>query len=243
MKQDTNMGNNLVSVVLPTYNEKDSICFLVDEIHEKLAAYYHEILVVDDNSPDGTYKILQELNYPFLRPILRTSDKGFANSIRCGIENAAGDIIIIMDSDFNHQPKYLPFMIDALLYYDCIVASRFVYGGEMGNRYRHTLSWIFNIFVRLMTGGKVTDSLYGFIAIKKDKIQKIEYDKVFWGYGDYCIRLVYYLQKNGNSILQFPAVNGKRIAGEGNSNFLKVFKQYFVEVIKLAYRIKLKKNV
>jgi dolichol-phosphate mannosyltransferase len=108
------MHSNLVSIVLPTYNEKESICLLVDEIHEKLALYNHEILVVDDNSPDGTYEILQKLNYPFLRPILRTYDKGFANSIRCGVENVAGDIIIIMDSDFNHQPKYLPFMIESL---------------------------------------------------------------------------------------------------------------------------------
>lgn len=243
MEQETNMKNNLVSIVLPTYNEKDNICFLVTEIHEKLLEYNHEILVVDDNSPDGTFKILQELNYPFIRPILRTYDKGFANSIRCGIENSKGDTIIIMDSDFNHQPKYLVFMIESLKFYDCILASRFVYGGDMGNRARHLMSWIFNIFVRLMTGGKVTDSLYGFIAIKRDTMKEIIYDNVFWGYGDYCIRLVYYLQKNGVSILQYPAVNGKRFAGEGNSRFLKVFKQYFMAVLKLAYKIKLQRNV
>ncbi len=243
MIQDTEMKNSLVSIVLPTFNERESIGFLIDEIHEKLASYNHEIIVVDDNSPDGTYNMLLKLNYSFLRPILRTSDKGFANSIRCGIENASGDIIIIMDSDFNHQPKYLPFMIESLRFYDCIIASRFVYGGDMGNRTRHTLSWVFNIFVRLMTGGKVTDSLYGFVAIKKDVIKKINYDNVFWGYGDYCIRLVYYLQRNAVSILQYPAVNGKRIAGEGNSRFFKVFKQYFYAVIKLAYRIKFQKDV
>ncbi len=233
----------MISVILPCYNEIDSICLLVDEIHGKLVNYNHEILVVDDNSPDGTYKKLQDLNYPFLKPILRIKNKGFANSIRCGIENAEGDIIIIMDSDFNHQPKYLTFMVESLKFYDCILASRFVYGGDMGNRYRHSMSWIFNIFVRIMTGGKVTDSLYGFIAIKKDAIQKIKYDNVFWGYGDYCIRLVYYLQKNGTSILQYPAVNGKRVAGEANSRFFKVFKQYFYEVIKLAYKIKFQKDV
>jgi dolichol-phosphate mannosyltransferase len=198
---------------------------------------------VDDNSPDGTYKMLQELNHQDVRPILRTSDKGFANSIRCGIENANGDIIIIMDSDFNHQPKYLPFMIESLKFFDCIVASRFVYGGDMGNRSRHMMSWIFNIFIRIMTGGKVTDSLYGFIAIKRGLLKEISYDNVFWGYGDYCIRLVYYLQKNGVSILQYPAINGKRVAGEGNTRFLKVFKQYFLAVIELAYKIKFQKNV
>ena len=89
----------------------------------------------------------------------------------------------------------------------------------------------------------MTDSFYGFIAIKRDTMKEIIFDNVFWGYGVYCIRLIYYLQKNGVSILQYPAVNGKRFAGEGNSRFLKVFKQYFMAVLKLAYKIKLQRNV
>lgn len=233
----------LVSVILPTYNEKETIIKLIESIHDAIAKYNHEIIVVDDNSPDGTYEAVTDANYNYARGILRTTDRGFAKSILCGIENSKGDIIIIMDSDFNHQPKYLPFMIDALNYYDCISASRFVYGGDMGNRFRHLLSWIFNIYVRIMTGGKITDSLYGFIAIKKEILQKVNYDTIFWGYGDYCIRLLYYLQKENISILQFPAVNGRRIAGEGNLRFFKVFRQYFVEVIKLTYRTRIKKDV
>lgn len=232
-----------ISIILPAYNEADSILKLIVSIHNHIADYKHEILVVDDNSPDGTYNIVKNAGLNYVKPILRLKDRGFANSIRCGIENATGIIIIIMDSDFNHQPKYLPFMIDSLNYYDCVSASRFVYGGDMGGRSRHLMSWLFNIFVRIMTRGKVTDSLYGFFAIKKEVIQKVKFDDVFWGYGDYCIRLMYYLQKKEISILQYPAVNGKRIAGEGNSRFFKVFRQYFVAVIKLAYKIRFKKNV
>jgi dolichol-phosphate mannosyltransferase len=232
-----------ISVVLPTYNESGSILKLIEAIHNNINGYKHEIIVVDDNSPDRTYNIVMNAGLTYVKPILRLNDKGFANSIRCGIENCKGDIIVIMDSDFNHQPKYLPFMIDSLKYYDCVSASRFVYGGSMQNRLRHILSWLFNIFVRIMTGGEVTDSLYGFISIKRDTIQKLNYDKIFWGYGDYCIRLLYYLQKNDIGILQFPAVNGVRIGGKGNSRFFKVFRQYFVEVIKLTYQIRIKKNV
>lgn len=237
------MKNKKVSIVLPTYNERDTIVKLIESIHEAIIEYNHEIIVVDDNSPDGTYQAVVDTKYDYARGVLRTEDRGFAKSIRCGVENASGEIVIIMDSDFNHQPKYLPFMIDSLKYYDCVSASRFVYGGDMGDRSRHLLSWLFNIFVRIMTRGKVTDSLYGFVAIKKEVIQKVKFDDIFWGYGDYCIRLMYYLQKKEVTILQFPAVNGKRIAGEGNSRFFKVFRQYFVEVIKLAYKIRFKKNV
>ena len=226
----------MISVVLPTYNEMGSILQLTAAIHTELKEYDHEILVVDDDSPDGTYQAVVDSDQPNVRGILRTENKGFANSIRCGIENAKGDIIIIMDSDFNHQPKYLKMMVHNTKFYDCVTASRFVFGGSMDKRSRHLMSWFFNIFVRIMTGGKVTDSLYGYLAIRKESLDKINFDEVFWGYGDYCIRLLYYLQKNNAEILQFPAVNGKRIAGEANSGFIKVFMQYTREVIKLTFK-------
>jgi len=225
-----------ISVILPTYNEKVNVLALVDAIHEQLRRYPHEIIVVDDNSPDGTYQALVDLKRPFVTPILRIKDRGFANSIRCGLEKALGDILIVMDSDFNHDPTYLPFMIDALNYYDCVMASRFVYGGMMDSRVRHLLSWHFNIFVRIVTGGCVTDSLYGFFAIKRQVLMHCNFERIFWGYGDYCIRLAFYLQKISASILQFPAVNGKRRGGEGNNAFLKVFLQYFEATIKLAWQ-------
>ena len=230
----------MVSVILPTYNEAGSILKLVESIHNAIAQYNHEIIVADDNSPDNTFGILKEANLPYVNPILRTEDKGFAKSIRCGIENAKGDIIVIMDSDFNHNPAYLPMMIENLRFYDCVSASRFVYGGDMRNRRRHVLSWLFNIFTRIMIKGQITDSLYGYFAISKEKLFQINFDDVFWGYGDYCIRLMYYFQKKGISVLQFPAVNGKRIAGEGNSGFFKVFIQYFKEVMKLTYNLRIK---
>lgn len=233
----------LISVVLPTYNESGSILKLTSIIHESLAGYEHEIVVVDDNSPDGTYTLVKNENLSYLKPILRTADRGFANSIRCGIENSTGDIVVIMDSDFNHNPAYLPMMIENLRFYDCVSASRFVYGGDMGNRSRHMLSWIFNIFVRVMTGGKITDSLYGYVAIHRADLNKTPFDKIFWGYGDYCIRLMYYLQKRKLNVLQFPAINGRRIAGEGNARFIRVFRQYFIEVVKLTYHIRVKKDV
>lgn len=237
------MKTTSLSIILPTFKEKDSIIRLIMAIHDTLEGYKHEILIVDDNSPDGTYQAVVDAQLPYARGILRTTDRGFAKSIRCGIENANGDVIIIMDSDFNHQPKYLPFMVDSLRYYDCVSASRFVYGGLMEPRSRHLMSWIFNLFVRGMTGGKVTDNLYGFFAIRKDVLFKTNFDQIFWGYGDYGIRLIYFLQKINSSILQFPAENGTRIAGVGNSRLLKVFAQYFREVCILTYKIRIKKNV
>ena len=225
-----------VSVIVPCFNEKDNIVPLIEAIHRELSFCRHQVVVVDDNSPDGTYQLVCEKKFNFVKPVLRTTDPSLAKSIRTGLENADGDVFIIMDSDFNHQPKYLPLMVKNLEFYHCVLGSRFVYGGGMDSRLRHVLSWIFNIWVRLLTQKFVTDSLYGFVAIRRSVMKRIDYDKVFWGYGDYCIRLMYYLQQMNAEILQFPAVNGKRLKGKGNSNFLKVFKQYAWETLSLVYR-------
>ncbi len=230
------MNKQLISIILPCYNEKDNVILLIKKIKEILIDYIYEIIIIDDNSPDKTYETVNRLNFSHVRPILRVKDKGLANSIRCGLEESNGDVLVVMDSDFNHRPEYLPFMIDNIKYYDCISASRFVYGGKMDSKIRYTLSWIFNIFARIVTKGMVTDCLYGYFAIKRHTLSRINFNDIFWGYGDYYIRLIYYLQKINTKILQFPAVNGKRVSGKGNSRFLRTFWQYFKEIFKLAFK-------
>jgi dolichol-phosphate mannosyltransferase len=228
----------LVSIILPCFNEKDNIISLVTCIHETLHQWRHEIIVVDDNSPDGTYLQLQNHPVDYLRIFKRTNDPSLAKSIRYGIEQAKGEYLIIMDSDFNHQPKELPAMLANLAFFDCVSGSRFVYGGRMDNRFRHLASWFFNIFVRMVTKNFVTDNLYGYIAIKRTALEQLNFDEIFWGFGDYCIRLMYYLQRNKTSILQVPSVLGMRLGGSGNKAFIKTFKQYFKETIKLVLKNK-----
>ncbi len=232
------MSTQLISVILPCYNERENVTQLVVAIHNELINYPHEILVVDDNSPDGTYQAMIELNYPYVMPILRTADKGFAKSIRCGIENAKGDYIVVMDSDFNHMPKYLPIMIDNLKYFDCVIGSRFLYF-PIEKHYstsRIVTSWMFNLFIRIVLGSKVTENLFGFYAIRKEAIHKCDFDKIFWGFGDYFIRLLFYLQKNNCSILQIPAIFGNRKFGEGNKRLFARIIRYTKETFILRFR-------
>ena len=193
-----------ISIIMPTYNEKENVLLLIKAIHHELMTFNHEIIIVDDDSPDSTYQAVSNLNLPYAKAIHRTKDRGLANSIRCGIENSKGNVLVLMDSDFNHQPHYLPFMIQALSHYDCISASRFLYGGKMDGRLRHLFSWVFNIFVRIITVGQITDSLYGYLAIKRNILDECNFDKIFWGYGDYCIRLMYYLQKKSSKCITVP---------------------------------------
>lgn len=230
------MNKPRVSVVVPTFNEKDNILLLINAIHAELSDISHEIIVVDDNSPDGTYELVRAQKQSFVKPILRTQNRGLAASIRAGLEHASGDIFIVMDSDFNHQPKYIPQMLKNLEFCDAVVGSRFLYGGAMDTRARHILSWLFNIFIRCVLRKHITDSLYGFYAIHRQAMTKVDYDKIFWGYGDYCIRLMYYLQELEASILQIPVVNRRRSYGQANTRFLKVFVQYTSETFKLYFR-------
>lgn len=229
------MNIPFVSVVLPCFNERGNIIALIEAIHRELEFVAHEIVLVDDNSPDGTFQCVQEKNYPFVRGFLRTSDPSLAKSIRKGLEESKGDILIVMDSDFNHQPRYLPIMVNNMEFFDCVLGSRFVYGGRMDTRWRHLCSWIFNIWVRIMTQKFITDTLYGYFAVKRDVLMRVDFNKIFWGYGDYCIRLMYYLQKNNVTVLQFPAENGKRLSGSGNSHFFKVLLQYMKATLDLVF--------
>lgn len=232
-----------ISIILPTFNEKENVLALIKAIHEHLNIYDHEIIIVDDNSPDGTYEAVMREEDARLKCLLRKKEKSLARSIRCGIEASDGDLLVVMDSDFNHQPRYLKPMIEALEHYDCVVASRFLPGGKMDNPLRHALSWIFNRYILWITRGEVSDNLYGFFAVRREVMQRCDYGKIFFGYGDYFIRLMYYFQRNEISIYQVPAVNGARRQGQGNRQFLKTAWQYFLAVHALVFKERLRLNV
>lgn len=231
---------NFVSVILPCYNEKENILPLIEAVHDELHFVPHEIIIVDDNSPDGTFSLVQKKNLPFVRAILREAKPSLAKSIRTGIEESKGNLLIVMDSDFNHRPQYLPMMMKNMEFYDCVSGSRFIYGGKMDQKWRHYCSLFFNIWIRWLTRKCITDNLYGYFAINRPVLAKLDFDKIFWGYGDYCIRLMFYLQQSEARILEFPAVNGKRLAGKGNRDLIKAFFQYFFATIQLMI-INLKK--
>lgn len=230
------MVNETISIVLPCYNEKDNILLLIEEINNILIDKKIQLVIVDDDSPDGTFDAVVNKNLNYVKAILRKEEASLAKSIRTGIENADGEIIVVMDTDFNHCPEELPVMLMNLQFYDCVLASRFLYGSKMDNRFRQWASWVFNIFVRIVTRKYITDSLFGYFAIKKTVLQQVNYDDIFWGYGDYCIRLMHYLQKAKINILQVPATLGKRKNGSGNNKLIRTFFQYTKETLKLIFK-------
>ncbi len=224
-----------VSVILPAYNERGNILPLTHAIHEALGPISHEVIIVDDNSPDGTYEEVVAAKLPYVRVFLRQQDRGLAKSIRHGLEQAQGDKLIVMDSDFNHPPQDLPFIVAALDHYEAALGTRFVYGGNMTSLLRYHLSWLFNIFVRFTLGGAITDNLSGFFGIRRKALNGLAYDEIFYGYGEYYIRLLYELQQRQLNIVQFPVAYGRRLQGQGNTNFLPTFIKYTSATMSFAW--------
>ena len=167
-----------LSVILPTYNEAKNILGLVSEIKAHvIAPWTYEILVVDDNSPDGTYAAVQSAarDDTSVKAILRESDHGLAKSIRAGLEAATGDYLMVMDTDFTHRPDEIPFMLHVVRGADLVSGSRFCPGGVMDDTGHYVASFVYNLFIRLIIRTQVQDNLGGFWVGRADAIRKLPF--------------------------------------------------------------------
>lgn len=229
-----------VSIVLPTYNECDNIVPLICSITDVLSGHYEfEILVIDDNSPDGTYQFVYDRFKEDKRviPILRTKDRGFAKSIREGIERASFEQIVVMDTDFTHDPKLLANLLHVSVVYDVVSASRFAPGGDMHDGLHYIASLLYNFVLRLIIRTQVQDNLGGYFTSKRSHILELPLDIIFQGYGEYYFRLIYFMQKYKRSFVEIPAIYAMRTEGKSKSNFIKMMFVYFYYALKLkAYK-------
>ena len=181
-----------LSIVLPTYNESQNIVKMLDSIAQTLspdATADAEIIVVDDNSPDGTADIAsmhakkicnnKKLHVEIIR---RDGKFGLSSAIVAGLQSATGDMLVVMDGDFSHPPQVIPSIIEALQDSNCdiVVASRYVKGGSV-------IGWPFKR--RLMSKGatkiaqyglgiEVKDPVSGFFAFRRDIIHGIKFDAI-----------------------------------------------------------------
>lgn len=229
------------SVILPTYKEKDNIVELITAIFETLdpLAMDFEVVVVDDNSPDGTADAVRD-NFGADKRVnlfVRTEDRGLATAIRYGIRHSTGDVLVFMDTDFNHDPVIIPQMIKFLEYYDIIIGSRFVMAGGMEDRFRQWCSLVYNYGIRVLFGTPVHDNLSGFFSVYRHKLESMDLDQIFYGYGDYFIRLLMVGHKRGYRMLEIPVFYRLRMHGHSKTQFLKTFGRYTTAL--LALRLKL----
>ena len=229
------------SVILPTYNERENIIELIEALHQILGPedFAYELIVVDDNSPDGTADAVRETygDDPCVTLYVRTEGKGLATAIRYGIERAGGEVVVCMDTDFNHDPAMIPQMAAFLAYYDLIIGSRFVMRGGMEDRFRHYASLIYNLGIRFMFRTPVHENLSGFFAMNRDKLLSMDLDAIFYGFGDYFIRLIMVAWGRGYNMLEVPVFYRLRLHGHSKNQFISTFIEYTRALVSL--RIKL----
>jgi dolichol-phosphate mannosyltransferase len=220
-----------VSIILPTYCERGNIGDLIDAIEAVSLPnpWETEIIVVDDNSPDGTAELVQkrQTQAPVdIHCFIRTDERGLATAIRFGIQHCTGDVIVVMDTDFNHDPQMIPQMVKLLEFYDLVIGSRFVMGGGMEDRQRYFYSLVYNLFVRMTLRLQIQDNLSGFFAIRREKLLAMNQTKIFRGYGEYFIRLLFAARRSGYHMLEVPVFYILRRHGESKSRFWSMVRDY-----------------
>jgi dolichol-phosphate mannosyltransferase len=218
------------SIILPTYKEKDNIIELIQAIFAALkpGGLDYEVVVVDDNIPDGTAEAVCQSfrDDPRVKLLVRTTERGLATALRYGVEHSTGEILVFMDTDFNHDPIIIPQMIKFLEFYDIIIGSRFVMAGGMEDHFRQFSSLIYNYGIRLLFGTPVHDNLSGFFSIYREKLEAMDLDQIYYGYGDYFIRLLMVAHRRGYRMLEIPVFYRLRMHGHSKTQFLSTFVQY-----------------
>lgn len=233
------MPKPVASIVLPTFNEVENIVPLIEELH-RCVDVPHEIIVVDDDSPDGTSAAVQRYidAHPSsgVRLETRRSDYGLQKSISRGIDLATGEIICWMDCDFSHPPATLAQLIASTAGgCDVSVASRYVTGGSAKEGLRWfggdesafvvLLSQFLNWLMRTALDPRFRDYTSGFIAIRADVVRSLQ--PLYGDYGEYFMDLMYRAIKAGHSFCEIPFVSPPRRAGysKTGTTLRQVFKR------------------
>jgi len=227
-----------VTVVLPTYNEAENLPLICEEIANALKKHKYEILVVDDNSPDGTWKVAEKLGrkYP-LRVIRRYSKLGLSSAILTGFYNAKAEFAIVMDADLQHEASVLPKMLKILKndHCDLVIGSRYTANGTIDRAWplkRRLDSKLATLLARPLTS--INDPMSGFFGIKKSLIEKMDQNWLLIGYK----LLVEILAKTDGmlKICEIPIQFKQRLYGETKLNKKEVF-NYLKLICKLYWQM------
>jgi glycosyltransferase involved in cell wall biosynthesis len=210
-----------IAIVVPTYNEIGNIPLLVESLFAVQIPF--DLLVVDDNSPDGTGALLESLRpiYPPLRVIHRSGKAGLGTAYREAFyallkeSKESYDLFITMDADLSHSPESVPHLVRAAEGAELVIGSRYIPGGEIVNwsSGRQTLSRVANCIARRMLGLKAVDITSGFRCYHRELIAALErLDLRSNGYS-FQIETAYYTQTLGFRTREVPIVFRDRVQG------------------------------
>ena len=231
--------NNQISIIIPTYNESENIIKILRSIGEIIPKNITtQAIVVDDNSPDGTGKLVEDYLKNFkkmtdytIEIIHRKAKDGLSSAIMKGIQQAKGDMIVVMDSDFSHPPQIIPKLIESIKKYQCdiAVASRYIKGGKIQgwSLKRKLMSKFATLIAKKGLGIDTKDPMSGFFAFKRNIIKELNIDAI-----GYKILLEILVKTKGVSIKEIPYTFQDRELGNSKLD-MKTIIDYYKSVWKL----------
>jgi len=209
-----------LSLIAPTYNEKENIVPLVERVHKALSQYDYELIIVDDNSPDGTAQLANSLSskYP-LKVIVRTTERGLASAVVAGFSQAGGQVLGVIDADLQHPPEAIPAMLDAIRGgADIAIGSRYVEGGgiEGWGTKREIISIGAKTIARLLLSSVkgIKDPLAGFFLFRREVIEGVVLAPT-----GYKILLDVLVRGNASQVVEVPYIFKERERGKSNLTF------------------------
>lgn len=208
------------TIILPTYNEAENIALLIASIKKNVPSA--SILVVDDNSPDGTAKKVKTNTH--VRLLLRTKNRGLTNSLQEGINNTKTDIVAWMDCDFSHPPEVLPSLIS------CIESGADI--ALAGRKNNSGLSFIINRISMFFFGNEISDYTTGFLAIRRTVLDTIP---LHGNYGEYCIDLLVRAKRMRFLLKEIPYESPRRVRGYSKTSWKYGF-GYISTIIRLLWK-------
>lgn len=196
-------------VVIPTYNEAENLPLLVPQVLDQDPGI--EVLVVDDDSPDGTGKLADELaeRTGRVHVLHREQKQGLGAAYRAGLARALGlgaDRIVQMDADFSHPPGALPEMLAQLDDHDVVLGSRYLNGITVVNWpiERILLSYFGNVYARRVTGLPISDTTGGFRCMRRELLERIGFERIRADGYAFQIEMNYRFVKHGARIKELP---------------------------------------
>ncbi len=213
------MSDRRVLIIIPTYNEKENIPLIIPEIKKQLPQAH--ILVVDDNSPDGTSAIVKGIAQGIdgIHVLDRTKKEGLGKAYIAGFKWALErnyDLIFEMDADFSHNPEYLPTFVKTAEDADLVIGSRYMNGTVNVVNWplkRLLLSYFGNVAARMIAGIKIMDCTGGFKCFRAETLRALDLDSIASSGYSFQVEMNFYVQRAGLTIKEIPIIFKDRELG------------------------------
>lgn len=225
-------------VIIPTYNEKENIVALVKQILNLPLEV--GVIIVDDNSPDGTGQLADDLaqQNPRVSVIHRPGKMGLGTAYIAGFKKGLAEGVerlITMDADFSHNPVYIPDLVALAEHYHITIGSRYVPEGGVRNwdLRRRFLSWGANTFARTALNLKANDCTAGFRCYHRDVLLNIELDKIFSSGYSFLVEMIFKCQRKGFTVGEIPIIFTNRTHGSSKISQREIYKAMYT-VLRLS---------